>query len=218
MEIVFISGWATNSTIWDKVQKELNFPVKHLEWIKVLKGDYILPNECILVGWSLGGQLALKLLQHSEVKGILLLASMVNITSENNRPGVRKDLYKQIIKMLSKSKKGYLNSFFKQCGANEVELNKLMQQAESFTMSELIEGLNMMFNEEVTPCRTLPASIIHATCDKIIPYGCSEYIFEKYLHRNTSFLPVSSVSHNLPLTHSEIIAKAVNELVQRVDS
>lgn len=218
MEIVFISGWATNSSTWYKVEKELNLPVKHLSWVNVLKGDYTLPAECILVGWSLGGQLALGMLHHSEVKGILLISSMVTITSNENRPGVNPDLYKQIVAMLKRSREGYLNSFFKQCGANEPELNELMKQAELFTTSELVDGLAMMFNEEVIPERALPASIIHAKNDKVIPYECSEYIFEKYLHYCTSLFPLSSESHHLPLTHPERIMEAVNELVERIGS
>jgi len=218
MEIVFISGWATNRSIWDKVKLEQNLPAKYLEWSDVLKESYTLPSECILVGWSLGGQLALNMLHHKEVKGILLVSSMCNITSKIERPGVNPNLFKQIVMMLKRSRSGYLNSFFKQCGANEEELNELMKQAESFTDSELVDGLKMMFKEEVTPARTLPATIIHGTSDLVIPHECSEYIFEKYLYQCTSLFPVNGGKHLIPMTHPERIIEAVNELVERVNS
>ena len=218
MEIVFISGWATNSSIWNKVKIEQSFPVKYLDWNSVLKGNYTLPAECILVGWSLGGQQALNMLHHKEVKGILLISSMCNITSKKERPGVNPNLFKQITTMLERSRSGYLSSFFKQCGAIEEDLNELMKQSESFTISELLEGLNMMFKEEVTPTRALPASIMHGTSDKVIPYECSEYIFNKYLYQCTSLYPVNGGNHLIPMTHPERIIEAVNELVKRVNS
>ena len=85
MEIVFISGWATSSSVWKKMGK-MRYPISFLEWKDILSGDYTLPSSCLLVGWSLGGQLALDMLHHPEVKGLLLISSMCCIASSEERP------------------------------------------------------------------------------------------------------------------------------------
>ncbi|MCK5131392.1 MAG: alpha/beta hydrolase [Candidatus Sabulitectum sp.] len=217
MEIVFISGWATSSRIWDRIG-DTGFPVHFLEWNDVLSGSVTLPSSCILAGWSLGGQLALDLLNCKEIKGLLLVSSMCCIASHADRPGVDSSIYSEITSMLSRSRKGYLKSFFRQCGAQREELPALMEQSSLFSDEDLQLGLNMMFNKVVEPARSLPATLVHGTSDEIIPFSCSRYILEKLLFSCTSLVPVTGGSHLLPLTHPELIVEAVKELAERIDS
>lgn len=219
MQIVFISGWATSSRIWDRIG-DTGFPVHFLEWNDVLSGSVTLPSSCVLAGWSLGGQLALDLLNYPEVKGLLLVSSMCCIASSScsDRPGVDPSTYSEITSMLSRSRKGYLKSFFRQCGAQREELPALMEQSSLFSDEDLQLGLDMMFNKVVEPDRSLPATLVHGTSDEIIPFSCSRYISEKLLFPCTSLVPVTGGSHLLPLTHPELIVKAVKELAERIDS
>ncbi|MCK5036169.1 MAG: alpha/beta hydrolase [Candidatus Sabulitectum sp.] len=217
MEIVFISGWATTSAIWKNIG-DTGFPVHYLEWNEVLAGSVTLPSSCIVVGWSLGGQLALDMLNFPEVKGLLLISSMSCIASASGRPGVDPSSFHEISSMLSRSRAGYLKSFFRKCGAGRDELPELMKQSSSFTDEELLLGLEMMFKKVVKPARSLPATLIHGTSDAIIPFECSMHIFEEMLFMCTSLVPVSGGNHLLPLTHPDVVTEAIKELAERIDS
>ncbi len=216
MEIVFISGWATSSSVWKKMGK-MRYPISFLEWKDILSGDYTLPSSCLLVGWSLGGQLALDMLHHPEVKGLLLISSMCCIASSEERPGVDPSKYSEIKSMFSRSRNGYLKSFFRMCGSGREELADLMEQSSLFSDRDLLQGLDKMFNSVVKPVRSLPTSIIHGTSDEIIPFSCSQYLFEE-LQQQTSLIPVQKGTHLLPLTHPDIILREVNQLAKSIDS
>lgn len=215
MEIVFISGWATSRRIWDNIG-DTGFPVHFLEWNDILSGSITLPSSCILVGWSLGGQLAIDMLNHAEIKGLLLVSSMCCIASSTDRPGLKSSAFSEITAMLSRSRKGYLKSFFIQCGAKREEVRFLLKQSSVFSDEDLLKGLDAMFNKVVKPARLLPATLIHGTSDKIIPFGCSQYIFKELLYCS-SLVPVTGGGHLLPLSHPEIIVKAVKELAERIN-
>ncbi len=216
MDIVFISGWATSGSIWNKICN-FDFPVHFLEWNDVLSGKTALPSSCILVGWSLGGQLALELSSRREVKGLVLVSSMCCIASSGLRPGVDPATCSEITSMLSRSRQGYLKSFFRRCGAGMVVLPDLLAQSSLFSIEELQLGLDVMFNRVVKPDRSVPAVVIHGTSDEIIPYECSTHLIEEVLD-SASFIPVEVGSHLLPLTHPEVIARAVKKLAERIHS
>lgn len=215
MEIVFISGWATSCRIWDNV-RDVGYPVHFLEWNDVLSGTIDLPASCIVVGWSLGGQLALELLKFPEIKGLLLISSMCCIASSEtqSRPGVKPSAHSEINSMLTKSRSGYLKSFFRECGANRDNIPLLLNQSTEFSLEELKQGLDFMFKKVVKPTRSLPVMLIHGTRDRIIPLECSSYIADEFFSGSASLLSVEGAGHLLPLTHPDLIIEGVKELAK----
>ncbi len=199
MEVVFISGWATSNRVWDNV-RSIGYPVHFLEWNDILSGSADLPPSCIVVGWSLGGQLALEMLNFPEIKGLLLVSSMCCIASSEteSRPGVKFSSFSEITSMLLKSRTGYLKSFFRQCGATRENLPLLINQSSEFSLEELQSGLEFMFTKVVEPKRSLPVMLIHATADLIIPFECSLYIATRFVKNFTSLTPVDGAGHLLP--------------------
>jgi pimeloyl-ACP methyl ester carboxylesterase len=217
MELVFINGWATTDSIWDR-SDDFRIPVRYINWITVLNGDFSLPEHCILVGWSLGGQLAMELSTRLEVRGMVLVSSMSCMASSKNRPGVEPSTHRKIVSMLNRSREGYLKSFFRECGAGNNVLPELMKNSSIFSTEDLLLGLDVMFNRVVCPMRNIPATVIHGTADRIIPFSSSEYITEKLLEGKTSLLPVTEGSHMIPLTHRKTITEEVKKLAERIDS
>ncbi len=189
-------------------------PVHYLQWNKVLEGNFVLPSPCILAGWSLGGQLAMGLTANPAVKGVLLVSSMSCIASSGERPGVDPSLHSEIESMLAKNRVGYLKSFFRECGARGDGLSALIEQSFVFSNKELMLGLNTMFNRVIQPDRPVPATLIHGTDDRIIPFSCSRYLHDELFHSNAELIPVSGGSHLIPMTHPEVIAKGVRDLAE----
>ncbi len=217
MELVFISGWATSKYIWNRIGS-FGIPVRYINWNTVLKGDFSLPERCILVGWSLGGQLAMELSIRSEVKGLVLVSSMTCIASGGNRPGIDPSTHRNIVSMLKRSREGYLKSFFRECGAGRNELPDLIKDSSAFSTEDLLYSLDVMFSRVAVPAPGIPATVIHGTADRIIPFSSSEYIAEKLFEGNTPLLPAAEGGHLIPLTHPEIVTEEVKKLAERINS
>jgi pimeloyl-ACP methyl ester carboxylesterase len=214
MEIVFISGWATSKKIWGKLS-DIVYPVRFIEWTDLVHGNAFLPSSCILAGWSLGGQLALELSVLPQVKGLVLVSSMCCTASSADRPGVDPASHVEILEMLSRSRRGYLKSFFLRCGASREQLSLLLAESEAISDNDLRLGLEVMFSRVVRPAPSIPSAIIHGADDEIIPFDCSRYLFSELLC-DAVHISVVHGSHLLPLTHPEVIIKAVNELAGRI--
>lgn len=210
MRAVLISGWGTEKGIWKHVAPAVP-DSEHICWSQVIRGDFILPNPCIIAGWSLGGQLALDLSERSEVRGIVLVSSMTCLVSGEGRPGIEPERCSMIARMLSRSRKGYLTSFFRECGTSSDEMEELLDMSESFTIEELTAGLAVMFYHTALPSPFIPSVVIHGTADRIVPYETAGYLTGSVL-KKAEHIPVNSGEHILPYSHGDLIAKAVNDL------
>ncbi len=210
MKAVYISGWATTPEVWRSVPDTGIEPV-FLCWNNILQGDFTLPESCIVTGWSLGGQLAMDISRRTEVRGMVVVSSSTCITAGGHRPGIEPERSSMISAMLSRSRRGYLRSFFMECGASGEVLEELLTDSDSFTMPELISGLAVMFNHTAMPEPHIPSVVIHGTEDRIIPFEVSGYLSSKIL-RNSRLVAVEGGGHLLPIHASEVIARAVKDL------
>lgn len=210
MQIVFISGWATGDDIWKNVHCP-DLETKHISWDRIMGGEFELPDRCILTGWSLGGQIAMDLSRRAEVRGMVLVSSMTCIAASVNRPGIEPERCSMISRMLTRSRRGYLRSFFLECGAAETELPRLLEQSDEFSMEELISGLSVMFNHLAVPDPSVPVTVIHGTGDRIIPVEISRYLAEFVMPRCKT-ISIEGAGHLLPVSHGNTIGKAVVDL------
>lgn len=214
MKAVFISGWATTDRIWDSV----NCPGVEkitISWEKIMLGDFTLPENCIVTGWSLGGQLAMDLSRKAEVRGMVLLASMTCIASQGNRPGIEPERCSMISRMLNRSRRGFLRSFFKECGASESQVPELLEQSDEFSMAELISGLSVMFNHVAVPDPSVQATVIHGTEDRILPVDACRYLADSVMPESRSIF-IDGADHLLPVLNGEVIEKAVMDLAENL--
>lgn len=102
-DLVLLHGWAMNSSIWDLIlpQLETNFRVTCVDLPGHGKSDFngewtlddvvdalanVLPKTCRVLGWSLGGMLALRLTSKypKQVERLILLASSAKFTQSDD--------------------------------------------------------------------------------------------------------------------------------------
>ena len=214
MQIVFISGWATTDKIWKNVHCP-GLETTYISWDRIIRGDFTLPGNCIIAGWSLGGQLAIDLSRRAEVRGMVLVSSMTCIASSVSRPGIEPERCSMISRMLTRSRRGYLRSFFMECGAVEADLPELLEQSGEFTMEELISGLSVMFNHLAVPDPAVPVTVIHGTDDRIIPVDVSRYLADFVMPRCKRIF-LDRAGHLLPVHCPEVIGKAVVDLADNI--
>ena len=210
MKKILISGWATGNGIWSEVSRGLG-NTELLCWNAVLTGDFSISEPCILVGWSLGGQMAMDLSMGEDVRGLVLVSSMTSLNDRGVKPGLEPEMCSMISKMLHRSRRAYLASFFKECGASPEMVPELLEASDRFSMEELIAGLSVMFNHMAVPRKGIPSVLIHGTDDRIVPCDTAGELSDSVLP-NSRLLTVENGGHILPVTHGDLIAKAVTDL------
>jgi pimeloyl-ACP methyl ester carboxylesterase len=216
LRTVLISGWATGNEVWEEVSRGIPDP-EHLCWNTVLLGEFTLPDPCILAGWSLGGQLAMDLSERPEVRGLVLVSSMTCLVMGEERPGIEPERCSMITRMLSRSRIGYLTSFFRECGASPAMVRRLLDSSERFSMDELVAGLAVMFNHVAAPSPFIPARVIHGTEDRIVPYETAGYLISSAF-RSAGLVTVENGGHGLPFSEAETVIRVVNELACSLDA
>lgn len=222
MKLFLVSGWATRSTVWETVVENLadGLAVESVDWWEAIDGELDRriaenPERCIVAGWSMGGQIALRAaeLNPGKIAGLFLASSMCCLVERGGRPGVSRKIPEKIKVMLERNRKVYLRAFFTQCLdpiADPRIIGNLLEESDSITMESLMSGLEYMSDTDAGLTLEIPLMMIHGRDDKVIPTECSEYIM-----RNTSFSRaayIENAGHLLPLVKPEIVGDLLNEL------
>lgn len=222
MKLYLVSGWAATGAVWKPVLKNLSdkLDIEPVDWREAIDGELdrrIAENteRCIVAGWSMGGQIALRAaaLNPGKIAGLFLVSSMCCLVERGGRPGVSRDVPEKIKVMLERNRKVYLRAFFAQCLYPEKDtriIADLLEESDSITMEFLMSGLEYMSDTDAGLTLEIPLMIVHGRDDKVIPPECSEYIM-----RNTSLSRaayIENAGHLLPLVKPEIVGDLLNEL------
>ena len=222
MKLYLVSGWAATGAVWKPVLKNLTdkLDIEPVDWREAIDGELdrrIAENteRCIVAGWSMGGQVALRAaeLNPGRIAGLFLVSSMCCLVERGGRPGVSRDVPEKIKVMLERNRKVYLRAFFAQCLCPEKDtriIANLLDESDSITMESLMSGLEYMFDTDAGLSPGIPLMMVHGRDDKVIPPECSEYIM-----RNTSLSRaayIENAGHLLPLVKPEIVGDLLNEL------
>ncbi len=222
MKLYLVSGWATTGIIWKAVAERLadRLDIESVEWWEAIDGELdrrIAENheKCIVAGWSMGGQIALRAaaLNPGRIAGLFLASSMCCLVERGGRPGVSRKIPKEIKVMLERNRKVYLRAFFTRCLDPVTDtgiIGNLLEESDSISMESLMSGLEYMSDTDAGLTPEIPLMMVHGRDDKVIPPECSEYIM-----RNTSISRaayIENTGHLLPLVKPEIVGCLLNEL------
>ncbi len=196
--------------------------IELVDWWKAIDGDLDRrvaenPGRCIVAGWSMGGQIALRAaaLNPGKIAGLFLASSMCCLVERDGRPGVSRDIPEKIRVLLERNRKVYLRAFFAQCLYPEKDtriIADLLEESDSITMESLMSGLEYMSDTDAGLAPDIPLMMVHGRDDRVIPPECSEYIM-----RNTSLSRgayIENAGHLLPLIKPEIVGDLLNELIE----
>lgn len=235
-KVIFITGWATDNSIWNKVTRNVQFEYEILTFSQCLnfnnsqnKLHCILENteeKLILTGWSLGGLIALNasLIFEEKIEKVILVSSTAKMPSEkrsvlpskietNRYIGTDLRLLKSMKKKLSYNKNEVINNFFKKAIKDPDDskyLKDLLETAKSFTIDELKSGLDYLIETDLRNMikkSKLQFHLIHGLKDKIIMPEQSKYL-SKIVPNNTLDL-IPEADHLLPINHPNKILKNI---------
>jgi len=196
MELVYLHGFATTPEIWGQFWKSnslhssiIRFPSLSFARIEAesQKLGCSLNSNTILVGWSMGGMVAIETALNfpEKIKGLVLLSTTPKFVRSNEySAGVSETLLKLLRKRI---KAGGIDAFhtmlfgdYKPAGLADLSIEQAMEELEELARIDLREKLADL---------KLPVLIIHGDQDQICLPEAAEFMRQRIADSQLSILP-----------------------------
>ena len=206
MNIIALHGWAQSTQIWfqQPFLHSLNLPghggcqpLDSQSWLAHLEAEILLlakGQPFILMGWSLGGQLALVLEQRLRaqqcIKGLVLVSSTPCFRQQHDwKHGCSDDIWQSFAQAAQQEDPKLKSRFFQTMlhgdKLSRQERNQLARQAVNRqlqpSLAGLTSGLSMLSTLDLRPTLqgiAVPTLIVHGQHDAIVPIQAGEYLAE----------------------------------------
>ena len=236
---VFIHGWLGNANDWNKVSKNIN--AKHKLFITIpghnstaplnakngfnslqfyIKNKLLTHKQIILIGYSLGGRIALSFAKHnpSIIKRLILISTH---PGTNNK--TLKD--KQIVQEIQTSKKlktltlnHFLDDWYNQSlfsslstSSKQTLIQKRIQNNPNHLNDALNQFSHRFYDEHYSFLKTIASKTLYIVGEKDKKYFCFAKELKK-LNVNTSI--ISNGSHALVETHPKTLSKLITSFLK----
>lgn len=196
-EVVLLHGWGFSGAIFNDLMEKyqdkyclssIDLPGHGksadvdgglCEWAaEIIK---ILPPKPILVGWSLGGLLALEIARKVPLKSLILLASSPKfVNTKNWNYGIDADNFQNFSDTLYKNHNSAIKRFVSLQTKNKAQIKKLNHTIDANPASKkaLKQGLDMLLKTDmskVIPSLKTPISAILGNKDNLVPAKISQW-------------------------------------------
>ncbi len=230
-KILFISGWGTGKEVWSNVIKGLDKKnsSEYIPWYKCLKTDIdnddiskflnSVSKPVILVGWSLGGMVALRIAAKfpEKVSGLILVSASARMIQDAGYVGVNKRVIKAMKLRLKTDKSGLLNDFAEMGIApskDKTIISEFVNNALGIESCELSAGLTFLMDNDFRNLLNrlkMPVHILHGKYDQIMNVENAVYLNQNI--ENSTLNIINREGHFLPQTKHEIIINSIDEML-----
>ena len=242
-ELVLLHGWGLSSVVWDSSVEALRalahvttidlpgfgqsaqVPFTHLDDLLAQIHD-ALPKQALLMGFSLGGMLAVQLAAKypDAIQGVMTIASNARFTALDEWPNAMSEevfegFYASAEQSMAVTLKRFLGLQSKGGSQEKVLLKRLRAMAaadviEPVTALGMLRLLARLDNREILTALTQPALHILASHDELVPSGVvSDYAL---LGQQTAL--IDGACHTLFLSQSEACLAEVAAFIQQLPS
>jgi malonyl-CoA O-methyltransferase len=232
--LVLLHGWQSDSRVWDGLLLALrktccvwridlpgcgrnsHLSCETAEQAIALIAS-VLPKKTIIVGWSLGGNLALKLAHDYPEKCSVLIAIGTNpsFVMRDNWPGMAPEVFEEFLRgceLQPEKTRQRFSAIQAKGDADEKKLLKWIreQPLAEWSSTELIRGLQWLcdldgrqFLADLTP-----ASLhIFGQFDQLVPMACADAV--RQLNRNACVEIIQDAAHLPFITQTESVVECV---------
>lgn len=181
--LLLITGWAYDvDTVGNLVALlSADFEVCVMSGAEVLKTREI-PAADYVIGWSMGGMLAMELLPAS-CKKLVLISSTARFCATNGYMcGIPEKALRRMILQLKRKPDAVLSEFYRKVEFPHVDVK---EQHSSFALEELVDGLEYLLDVDLRKCAAavkIPVLLIHGSEDQIIPPSASAWLADHLPH------------------------------------
>jgi pimeloyl-[acyl-carrier protein] methyl ester esterase len=205
--LVFFHGWGASGRVWERQVAAFGHrmtvltptvPVWEAGWVSDFLGELPL-QDCLLVGWSLGGMLLLETLSrltNPSPGGLVLVGVPAVFTRRPDYPwGQPPAVVRAMRRTLMENPRQVLEAFADQCLAPG-EAALASQAREAFAApteaASLAAGLDYLLTQDLRPLLpSLPAGavVIQGQEDRIVPPGQGRFLKEQLDKARLNLLP-----------------------------
>ncbi len=228
VDLVLLHGWGFNSELFnsliDDYKNQYRITIIDLpghgksanvnggvnEWCnEIIK---ILPKNPILLGWSLGGLLAIKIASKITLSKLILVASTPNfIQTDFWEFGIDADNFKQFSSTLQLNLSKGLKHFISLQTKDKSELKALNKSIEQYpaTTQALNQGLEILLNTNLNnqfKKLSVPIEVVLGKYDTLVPIKISHWY-----HQNNIKTYVLNTGH-LPFLHQDFALSSILEV------
>ena len=222
--IIFLSGWGFQSSIWEDITSEFS-EACHCEAagrgnpafagsprLRLAMTEYNdqLPNDSILVGWSLGGMIAANLcrLFPGKFRKLITVTCNPKFVATHDWPGVEEKNFTQFYQQAEKDLPSLLKEFQRLAIGNnrDPEIRKILQthihdaEQKELLLSHL-DLLMQLDTRETYSEINIPTLHLFGDEDVLVPANCATRIKENYPHHTTHV--IQGAGHIPFLTHKD---------------
>lgn len=225
---VLISGWGATEEAWYGLLRLLPDLAPHpVDWCAaartgpahVLDALAGLPRPRVLIGWSLGAQLALQaaLEAPAEADRLILFAGTARFCADADYPGAPAAALRAMRLRLTRHPARVLEDFAQACFAPDGSPDRqaeYLRQAETFSTDDLALGLDTLARLDLrAPAAALamPALLLHGEMDAIIPAASARHLAARLPGARLQTLP--GRGHALPFLSAPETAAAIRRFL-----
>lgn len=229
-EVLLLPGWAFTEAVFTPLQQALSSLVSSYvlalpsnmgdeqavnAWLDQLAQQ--LQRPLLLVGWSLGGQLAIRFAARhpDKVSALLLLACNPSFVARDDwQPAMAGDVFARFTAGLDSAPRATLRRFAGLCASKNKTLSRQLaavQQPADAGLSGGLKALQHWDQRQQLAALSMPVQHLLAADDALVPASLFQQIQQQYATHSVELL--QDCSHALPWQAAELVAHKINDLL-----
>ncbi|GEC91629.1 alpha/beta fold hydrolase [Brevibacillus brevis] len=232
--MLWLTGWGMPECSWDAVRSQfpsyqhiiptysdvtdsLQFYERVEEAVRSLSAQ-----ELIVVGWSMGGMLGMRLAAQYPVSGLVLIGTTARFTCEQQ--DLRKGWYPVVLqrmkRQLSVARERVMDVFVEQMltpGERELTDLRVGVDSQKWSTAALIAGLSYLEEEDCRPflsSLTTPTLVIHGTEDAICSLAAGKELASSITGAN--FVQIPDCGHAPHVFVPEVVGESLKRMVEQL--
>ena len=240
MNLALIHGWGSDTRCWSPLLDALSISgtVTNIElpgfgaraqepWpdseALLAQLDAQLPDNCLLLGWSLGGMLATRLAARSEkVRALVTIACNASFVARDAWPGMDTEVFAEFCRAQRATPEKNWQRFCALEARGDSDMRALLKllkgwQPEAIlqSWSDALDCLGMLDNRKILPKLSIPALHIFGRGDALVPAAAAEQITRQN-HRATVRI-MDDCGHCPHLSRPEEVAELLEKFIASLE-